>query len=92
VGRIFGLLGVSKDEPSQAVGLVQAGVHERLERGCSRRIRWCRDGPDFLRQPDPRFRSCALHPYRRTTSRLHSIYAGDTSPLREIGDRWPQRL
>lgn len=39
VGRIFGLLGVAKDEAGEAIGLVEARVDQRLERGEARRIR-----------------------------------------------------
>ena len=53
VSRIFGLLGVAKDEAGQAIGLVQARVDKSLECGETRRIGRCRDGPDFLRQPEP---------------------------------------
>jgi len=38
VGRIFGLLGVAKDEAGQPVGLVEARVDQGLERGNAGRI------------------------------------------------------
>jgi hypothetical protein len=55
VGRIFGLLGVAKDEAGQPIGLVEARVDQGLEGGDARRIRRCRDGSGILRQPGPRF-------------------------------------
>ena len=38
VGRIFGLLGVAKDEAGQAIGLVETRVDQGLEGGDARRI------------------------------------------------------
>lgn len=38
VGRIFGLLGVAKDETGQAIGFVEARVDHGLEGGDARRI------------------------------------------------------
>jgi hypothetical protein len=76
VGRIFSLLGISQDQASDAVGLIEARVDERLERGDTRRVGLCRDGTDLLRQPATRFRSFLLHRYRRTTRYAHSIFVG----------------
>jgi hypothetical protein len=53
VGRIFGLLGVAKDEAGQAVGLVEARVDQGLVGGDARRIGRCRDGSGILPQPGP---------------------------------------
>ena len=87
VGRIFGLLGVAKDEAGQAIGLVQARVDESLECGETRRIGRCRDGPDVLRQPEPLVnRSGSLHLYRRMRGQPHSIYALRIRSRHRVGE------
>ena len=91
VGRIFGLLRVVEDEPGQPVRLVEPGGDKLLERGVTRGIGRCRDGPELLGQAGLAFRSLLLHLYRRMTHRLHSIFvpqATSESALPTRCGRW----